>query len=871
MSSIEREVSEQVTVEVSVEDPSRKYTIYKVTEYNKRKGKNGDFPGVLSVKGTITAISELLKEDEYYHLRLGKDDNVMMFGDLDGYVGSIEEFKSKLGSYLRSKNYEVDMEDNFRYTENEGYVSKKKDGGKSYHFTVLTLYGSMEVMSKMMKEFMRMYKCEEIDTSVYGEKWFRLPHQRKGKKTPEENTEGTQHKIVKGEMRDFVVTHIQGGSRRVYWEEGVKVEKKESVLEKEVPEVVVSSISSMEEIEERKSTIRRCYEVMDKRRFEEYDSWFKIGCICYNECVNEGLELFDEGSKKASNYDRLSVEAKYEEIRKSTRKDRKIGLGTMIRWAKEDSPGFQVQSSKEYDSKKKSEDYFWLPPMDINKIGEVYMNAMYQMSDADYVDLILHLYPGYFYSDQRSLYFFNQYGIYKADNGEIDTVLSRIREHLREGLSRMKGEVDRMKEENDLSDDEVADLKERMKELMNMTTRTIAHLGNLKHINPIKKMLLQSVKIRDNTLYERMDEANPYVVGFENGIWDLKEGVFRKGRREDYVSITTGYDYTPYVKEDVDKVYKVIRSIWKTDEQAKYCLHMLAYSLDGTIDRGEVNFHIGSGGNGKSLLFNALRHCLGGYYGSMGPEYFLDSKNESGKANSDLAQTKGKRVVVISEIETSSNDKIQTRKLKDISGGEVVKVRDLYKSSFELKPQFTLHFMSNNLPLLSSTDDGVARRLRVITYPYLFRDVSKYRAGVEGEFLRDETLGSMLREHRMSFFHLLVKYYKPDYVVTEEVKRGTDSYFLDSNPILKWFSETYKKGQGEEIIAVKDLVDEYNDEMKMKITSHVLTAALKKGSIETGKYGKCNVTGYKGYKLISDVVNSVGISVVKVSEVSEEV
>lgn len=78
-----------------------------------------------------------------------------------------------------------------------------------------------------------------------------------------------------------------------------------------------------------------------------------------------------------------------------------------------------------------------------------------------------------------------------------------------------------------------------------------------------------------------------------------------------------------------------------------------------------------------------------------------------------------------------------------------------------------------------------------------------------GEFLRDETLGSMLRENRMSFFHLLLEYYNPKYEVTEEVKRGTESYFLESNPILKWFKETYKKVDGECIIVVKDLVEDY--------------------------------------------------------------
>ncbi len=829
------------------------YKIYQVDQYNKRKDKEGKYSDCNIKSGTIEHITESLKEDHYYHLRLNKDDDVMFFGDLDGYPGSIDEFKSKLGAYLTKKGYATDMESSFRYTQNKKYVSKTTPDGKSYHFTVLTLYASMDVMSKMMKEFMKAYNCPYIDTSVYGDKWWRLPGQKKGKKSPSDNTEGTEHEIIKGDMVDFVVTHIQEGSKRVEWKETAKKDKKGLAS---VPTSISSSttLDGLCETEDKKDTIRRCFDALKKKRFEEYESWFKIGCICYNECGEEGLELFDEGSKRGSNYDASSVKAKYEEIIQHPRSDGKIGIGTLIMWAMTDTPGFSGRIVDQYKLKMREADYFWLPPMDINNIGDIYSNALYRMSDADYVDLILHLYPGYFHSDQRTLYFFNQYGIYKADNGEIDTVLSRIREHLQDGVNRMKKEVDRIKEEKDLTDEEIADFKEKIKELSTATTRTIAHLGNLKHITPIKKMLLLSVKIRDNTIYDRMDEMNPYVVGFENGVWDLKEGVFRKGRKEDYVSITTGYEYTPAVESEVKRVYDVIRSIWKTEEQTAYCLHMLAYSLDGTIDRGEVNFHIGSGGNGKSLIFNALRHCLGGYYGSMGPEYFLDSKNESGKANSDLAQTKGKRVVVISEIETSSNDKIQTRKLKDISGGEIVKVRDLYKSTFELKPQFTLHFMSNNLPLLSSTDEGVSRRLRVITYPYLFRDVSKYKPGVEGEFLRDEKLGGELKSLRMAFFHLLLRYYKPEYVVTDDVKGSTEVYFLDSNPILKWFKENYVKlyVDANDIIAVKDLVEEYNDEMKMKITSHMLTSALKKGGIETGKYGKLNITGYKGYSRIKN-------------------
>jgi phage/plasmid-associated DNA primase len=42
--------------------------------------------------------------------------------------------------------------------------------------------------------------------------------------------------------------------------------------------------------------------------------------------------------------------------------------------------------------------------------------------------------------------------------------------------------------------------------------------------------------------FDIIDE-NPDLLGFTNGVYEINNKVFREGRREDYITKTTGYDF----------------------------------------------------------------------------------------------------------------------------------------------------------------------------------------------------------------------------------------------------------------------------------------------------------------------------------------
>ncbi|KAI9334336.1 hypothetical protein DFJ73DRAFT_764140 [Zopfochytrium polystomum] len=51
------------------------------------------------------------------------------------------------------------------------------------------------------------------------------------------------------------------------------------------------------------------------------------------------------------------------------------------------------------------------------------------------------------------------------------------------------------------------------------------------------------MKVFKKETFEELIDSNLYLVGFNNGLYDLKEMVFRPRKKDDYISMTVGYDF----------------------------------------------------------------------------------------------------------------------------------------------------------------------------------------------------------------------------------------------------------------------------------------------------------------------------------------
>jgi phage/plasmid-associated DNA primase len=85
------------------------------------------------------------------------------------------------------------------------------------------------------------------------------------------------------------------------------------------------------------------------------------------------------------------------------------------------------------------------------------------------------------------------------------------------------------------------------------------------------------------------------LLGFENGVLDLKNMEFRDGKPEDYISMSTGYDFKTFTDEDAE-IYDIkifLTKIFPDPELRTYFLNWAASLLRG-------------GNTDKSLMVNLL-------------------------------------------------------------------------------------------------------------------------------------------------------------------------------------------------------------------------------------------------------------------------
>lgn len=220
----------------------------------------------------------------------------------------------------------------------------------------------------------------------------------------------------------------------------------------------------------------------------------------------------------------------------------------------------------------------------------------------------------------------------------------------------------------------------------------------------------------DENFLEQQDN-NVYLLGFQNGIYDFKESCFRAGRPEDYVVKSTKINYVPIEKvnqKHVKEITEFMEQLFPVKELRDYMWEHLASTLIGTNENQTFNIYNGKGRNGKSVLVTLMTKVLGEYKGTVPITLITQKRNSIGSTSSEVVALKGTRYAVMQE--PSKGDRINEGIMKEITGGDPIQGRALFKDSMTFIPQFKLVVCTNNLFEIKSNDDGTWRRIRVVEF-----------------------------------------------------------------------------------------------------------------------------------------------------------
>jgi putative DNA primase/helicase len=277
-------------------------------------------------------------------------------------------------------------------------------------------------------------------------------------------------------------------------------------------------------------------------------------------------------------------------------------------------------------------------------------------------------------------------------------------------------------------------------------------------------------------------DANNMLFNCQNGTIDLRTGKLNPHRRDDFITLISPVEYDPDAPLDLWKQH-LLRVTGNNKQLIAYLQRAFGYCLTGETKEQLMFFVFGPTKTGKSRTIGAIVWVLGDY-AKQTPSETLLIKRYSG--HSDRARLVGSRMVVATEAE--KGEKLASALIKNMTGGDRMTARFLYKENFEFCPTFKIFLVANDKPLIRGEDSAMWERVKLIPFRQFIP---------VGE--RDKDLGEKLKGEGKGILAWMVKgclewQKHKDLLEPEEVRTETAIYrsemdllgdFLDDRCIVE--------------------------------------------------------------------------------------
>lgn len=362
--------------------------------------------------------------------------------------------------------------------------------------------------------------------------------------------------------------------------------------------------------------------------------------------------------------------------------------------------------------------------------------------------------------------------------------------------------------------------KERNKKYAKRANKIVESLNLHSFCTKVVKMC--KLWFHDANFFKKMDE-NRDLVGFENGVYDLKTGIFRNGSPDDYITFSTGRNYYAYGDDDEEmlNLLDYLRKVYVNPRILEYFLDFVCSCLQGGNRNKIFAVFTGPGDAGKTMIVKLLTLVFGDYSLNFPRETFVMGRGSSaGGARPDLARVRGKRIAFVKEI--ASNEKLHIGMVKEMTGNDSFFARNIYEKGMDINPMFTLILMCNDPPEIPAHDEPTWNRVKVIPHESCFPkpDDPKKKVPEDVEeqikqkiFPQDPHFEEKLEYFAGPLTSLLFKKFK-DYIVRkglkepEEIRKSSYRYKVRNNVFIQFFESRIEKDE-ESSLRLKDTFDEF--------------------------------------------------------------
>ncbi len=206
-------------------------------------------------------------------------------------------------------------------------------------------------------------------------------------------------------------------------------------------------------------------------------------------------------------------------------------------------------------------------------------------------------------------------------------------------------------------------------------------------------------------------DRNLWLLNCTNGTLDLRTGELRPHDRDDLLTRLAPVAYDP--EAPCPRWEGFLQQVMDGNEALiGFLQRAVGYSLSGSTAEQVLFLLHGVGANGKSTFIETIRAVLGDYATQADFTTFLRQQGEG--IRNDVARLVGARFV--SAVEAEGGRPLAEAMVKQLTGGDTVTARFLFKEFFEFTPVFKLWLAANSRPTVSGTDNGIWRRIRLVPF-----------------------------------------------------------------------------------------------------------------------------------------------------------
>lgn len=328
-------------------------------------------------------------------------------------------------------------------------------------------------------------------------------------------------------------------------------------------------------------------------------------------------------------------------------------------------------------------------------------------------------------------------------------------------------------------------------------------------ISNIVRSLIDKLATRNDNI--KFDN-NPYLLAFENIIYDFKQKQFRPHEKTDYITMTTKYNWEQPTQDQIDVVKQLIKKIF-TNKEIRKCYMSILYN--GCIGECPEKFIIANGGgrNGKGVLNDLMREALGDY-AYKGHSSTLIDKLKPG-ANPELANMNKKRFAVFTEPDIKHPINVAT--LKELTGGGFINARLNHSNDTDTVLHAIIVCEANEKPKLDGTENdshALRERLRDVLFESSFTAKTDEEVDEDNKiFKQDKYYKSIEFQtiYRCALLQYIMEFGGIDNIYTPEcVAKRSEQYLLGNDVIYQTVIDNTVECK-DSWVKVSDLYDIFKD------------------------------------------------------------